>query len=101
MHEVRRIVDDLAVQPARQRRVDDGEDLVHPRDYVEQIGRWRHLDADIDRGLAVKGDLRLVAVRAERDLGHVLQPHDCPTRLFHDEIGEFALRYAGRSMRSG
>ena len=74
--EVGRVVDDRAGQAVRQLRLDAGKDVAHALDDVEQVGAGRHLDADIDRALAVEADLRIVVVVAERDVRHVLQPHD-------------------------
>ena len=57
-----------------------GKYRVHALDHVEQIGGGRHLDADIDRLLAVEADLGLVVFGAERDIGDVLEPHDGAVR---------------------
>ena len=80
VHEFGGIVDDLAVEPLRQQRLDFGKDGVHALDDVEQIGRRRDLDADIDRLLAVEADLGFVILGAERDVGDVPQAHDRAVR---------------------
>ena len=89
VHEFGGIVDDLAVEPARQLRLDFRKHPVHAVDHVEQIGGRRHLDADIDRLLAVETDLRFVVLGAERDGGDVLQAHHGAVRLFDHEVAEF------------
>ncbi len=80
VHEFGRIVDDLAVETMRQQRLDFRKDLVHALDDVEQIGRRRDLDADIDRLLAVETDFGFVILGAERDIGDVLETHDGAVR---------------------
>ena len=69
-----------------------GKDLVDARDHVEQIGRRRHLDADIDRLLAVEADLGFVVLGAERDIGDVLEPHDGAAALLDHQIAELFRR---------
>ena len=74
-----------------------GKTLWTPRDHLEQIGGRRHLDADIDRLLAVEADLGFVILGAERDVGDVFQTHDGAAGLLDDEIAEFLGRMqAGR-----
>ena len=92
MHEFGGIVDDLAVEPVRQQRLDFREHLVDAGDHLEQIGRWRHQDADIDRLLAVEADLGLVILGAERDIGDVFEPHDGAAALLDHQIAELFRR---------
>ena len=97
VHEFGGIVDDLAVEPVRQQRLNFGKDLVHAGDHVEQIGRGRDLDADIDRLLAVEADLRFVILGAEHDVGDVLEPHHGAAGLLEHQVAEFFGRMqAGR-----
>ena len=66
-------------------------------DHLEQIGRRRHQDADIDRLLAVEADFGLIVLGAERDIGDVLEPHDGAAALLDHQIAEFFRRMqAGR-----
>ncbi len=77
-----------------------GEDRAHALDDVEQIGGGRHLDADIDRALAVETDLGFVIVGAERHIGHVLEADDGAVRLLHRQIAELVERMqAGRGIK--
>src|SRR5208282_369268 len=92
VHEFGGIVDDLAVEPARQLRLDFREYPVHAVDHVEQIGGRRDLDADIDRLLAVEPDLRFVVLGAERDGGDVFQAYHGAVRLLDHEVAEFIGR---------
>ena len=92
VHEFGGIVDDLAAEPVRQQRLNFRENLVDAGDHLEQIGRRRHLDADIDRLLAVETDFGVVVLGAERDIGDVLEPHDGATGLLDHQIAEFFRR---------
>src|SRR5208282_2585833 len=83
------VINDFAVEPARQLRLDFRKHSVHAVDDVEQIGRRRDLDADIDGLLAVEADLGFIVLGAERDGGDVLQAHDGAVRLFDHEVAEF------------
>ena len=62
-----------------------------------RLADGRHLDADIDRLLAVEADLRVVVVGAQRDVGDVLQPHDRAVVLLQHQVAELVQRMqAGR-----
>ena len=69
-----------------------GEDLADALDDIEKIGGRRHLDADVNRALAVEAHLQFIVIRAQRDVGHVLQPHDGAAGLLEHEIAEFLGR---------
>src|SRR5208282_5501435 len=97
VHEFGGIVDDFPVKPARQQRLDIRKHPVHALDHVEQIGRRRNLDTDIDRLFAVEADLRFVILGAERDVGDVLETHDGAAGLLDHEVAEPVSRMqAGR-----
>ena len=97
IHEFGGVVDNLAVEPARQLRLDVRPDLVHTAHHLQQIGGRRDLNADIDRLLAVEADLGFIVLGAKRDVGDVLQAYHRPVRLFDDEIAELLGRMqAGR-----
>ena len=94
-------VDDLAVQAARQLRLDVRPNLAHAADHFQKIGGGRDLHADIDRLLAVEAHFQFIILGAERDVGDVLQADHRAVGLLDDEIAEFARANAAPSMRSG
>jgi hypothetical protein len=73
---------------------------VHALDDVEQIGRRRDLDADIDRLLAVEADFGFVIVGAERDVGDVLSRTIAPLLCLSTRLRNSSAN-AGWSRRSG
>ena len=90
IHEFGGVVDDLAVQAARQLRLDVRPDLAHAADHFQKIGGGRDLHADIDRLLAVEAHFRFIILGAEGDVGDVLQADHRAVRLLDDEIAELA-----------
>ena len=78
--------------PCGQLRLDRREDVAHALDDVEQVGGRRHLDADIDRLLAVEAHLGFVVVGAQGDVGDVAQAHDRAVLLLQHEVAEFLER---------
>ncbi len=69
-----------------------GEDLAHAGHDVEQIGAGRHLNADKHRGLAIEGHRAVVVVRAEGDVGHLIEPHHLAVNRLHHHIAKAAER---------
>ena len=86
------IVGDRHFDSRRQALLDLRQDRPHVVDDVERIAGRRRVDADEHRAVAVHQHRDVGALRAEIDVGDVLQPHQRAVLGLHHHVPEFVDR---------